>query len=201
MKTLLRSFAGGEITPELYGRLDLTKYQTGLALARNYTTLPHGPATRRPGFRFINEVKTSAPVLPPGPVVNDNIATRLIPFVYSADQSVVLEFGGAYIRFYVNGAAVLEASKAIVSIVGSTVTVTTHGYSTGDDVYIGTRFHRITVTGANTFTTADLWGNATTASGALCARVYTLATGYDWFALFQLRFTQDADVLTISHPS
>ena len=52
MKTLLRSFAGGEITPELYGRLDLTKYQTGLALARNFTTLPHGPATRRPGFRF-----------------------------------------------------------------------------------------------------------------------------------------------------
>jgi hypothetical protein len=200
MKTLLRSFAGGEITPELYGRLDLTKFQTGLALARNFTTLPHGPATRRPGFKFINEVQNSNPFVGPGPVVNPNIATRLIPFVYSADQAVVLEFGGAYIRFYVAGAAVLESNKGIVGIIGSTVSVTAHGYSTGDDVYIGNRFHRITVTGANTFTTADLWGNATTPSGSLVARVYTLPTPYDFSILFGLRFTQDADVLTICHP-
>ena len=28
-KTLFQSFAGGEITPEMYGRLDLVKFQTG----------------------------------------------------------------------------------------------------------------------------------------------------------------------------
>lgn len=202
MKTLLRSFAGGEITPELYGRLDLTKYQTGLALCRNFTTLPHGPASRRPGLRYVTEVKTSNYTPPPGPLIGPNTATRLIPFVYSANQSVVLEFGGYYIRFFVNGAPVLESPpKTISTIVGSTVTTTTsHGYTTGDDVYIGGRAHRITVTGATTFTTADLWGNATTPSGINVARVYTLASPYDFAVLFELRFTQDADVLTICHP-
>jgi hypothetical protein len=43
VKTLYRSFAAGEITPELYGRVDLTKYQTGLSRCLNFTILPHGP--------------------------------------------------------------------------------------------------------------------------------------------------------------
>ena len=200
MKTLLRSFAGGEITPELYGRLDLTKYQTGLALCRNMTTLPHGPAARRPGFRFVAEVQNSNPLLPPGAT---NLRTRIIPFVYSADQAVVIELGDYKARFYVNGAAVLQSSGPVItSIVGSTVTtVIAHGFSTGDDVRIGNRFHRITVTGANTFTTADRWGSPTTASGTGAIRVYTLTTPWPVDAVFQLRFTQDADVMTITHPA
>lgn len=190
MKTLLRSFAGGEITPELYGRLDLTKYQTGLALARNFTTLPHGPATRRPGFRFVGEVADSAR------------KTRLIPFAYSADQTVVLEFGHQVLRFFINGAALLNSTVAISSIVGSTVTTTgAHGYSTGQDVYIGNRFHHITVTGASTFTTADRWGAATTASGTTVASVYQIATTYAEGDLFNLHFAQDSDVLTLTHPN
>lgn len=95
-KHLLRSFAGGEITPELAGRLDLVKYQTGLALARNFITLPHGPATRRPGFEFIRAAgDSSQPV-------------RLIPFTFSADQTAVLEFGHQYIRFHIGGATLLD---------------------------------------------------------------------------------------------
>lgn len=190
MKTLLRSFAGGEITPELYGRIDLTKYQTGLATCRNFTVLPHGPAARRPGFKFRVEARDSTR------------AVRLIPFSYSADQTVVLEFGHLTIRFLVGGNALLEANVAISSIVGSTVTTgSAHGYTSNDDVYIGSRFHRITVTGANTFTTADRWGNATTASGANVARVYTVASPYTETDLFALHFAQDSDILTITHPS
>jgi len=95
-KFLLRSFAGGEITPELAGRLDLVKYQTGLALARNFITLPHGPAARRPGFEFIRAAGDSS-----HPV-------RLIPFTFSADQTAVLEFGHQYIRFHIGGATLLD---------------------------------------------------------------------------------------------
>jgi hypothetical protein len=190
MKTLHRSFAGGEIAPELYGRLDLVKYQTALALCRNFTTLPHGPATRRPGFKYVVEARDSTKKV------------RVIPFSYSADQTVVLEFSDQAIRFIVNGAALLEANVAISSIVGSAVTTgAAHGYSTGDDVFIGNRFHRIAVTGANTFTTADRWGAATTASGANVARVYTIASPYVEADLFALHFAQDSDVLTIVHPT
>lgn len=188
MKALLRSFAGGEITPEMLGRLDTVKYQTGLALARNFTILPHGPASRRPGFRYIVETRDSTQ------------AVRLIPFSFSADQTVVLEFSNLRIRFHINGQQLLEANQAVVSIVGSLVTVTAHGWSTGDDVYIGTRYHRITVTGPNTFTTADRWGNPTVAAGTTAARVYTLTTPYVAADLFNLHYAQDSDVLTIVHP-
>jgi hypothetical protein len=188
MKTLLRSFAAGELTPELYGRIDLAKYQTGLALCRNFTVLPHGPAARRPGYEHVIEARDSTK------------AVRLLPFSYAADQTVVLEFGDQYIRFHVNGDTLLEASKAIVSIVGSTVTVTSHGWSSGDDVFIGNRFHRITSTGANTFTTADRWGAATVASGTTAARAYTIASPYLEADLFALHFAQDSDILTITHP-
>lgn len=187
-KTLLRSFAGGEVTPELYGRIDITKYQTGLARCLNFTTLPHGPASRRPGFKYCVESR------------NSTKRVRLIPFSFAADQTVVLEFGDQYIRFLIAGQALLEASKAIVSIVGSTVTVNAHGWTTGDDVFIGNRFHRITVTGANTFTTADLWGAATVASGTTAARVYTLASPYLEADLFDLHYTQSSDVMTLVHP-
>lgn len=189
MKTLLRSFASGEITPELYGRLDLVKHQTGLARCLNFRTLPHGPAERRTGFEYRVEVEDST------------TAVRVIPFAFSATQTAVLEFGDQTLRFLIEGSALLEASKAVVSIAGSTVTVTGHGWSTGDDVFIGSRFHRITVTGVNTFTTADRWGAATTASGTTAARVYTLATSYTAADLFSLHFAQDSDVLTITHPS
>lgn len=99
-KILLRSFAGGEVTPELAGRLDLAKYQTGLALARNFITLPHGPATRRPGFEFVRAAGDST-----HPV-------RLIPFTFSADQTVVLEFGHQYVRFHINGATLIDPATS-----------------------------------------------------------------------------------------
>lgn len=189
-KLLARSFAGGEITNELAGRLDLAKYQTGLSLCRNFIVLPHGPVARRPGFEFVNEAKDSTK-----PV-------RLMPFSFSASQTVVLEFGHQYVRFHINGGTLLEDEVAISSIAGSTVNTTAaHGYSTGDWVYIGSRYHKVTVVDADTFTTADLWGAATTAVGTTAARVYTLTTPYDSADVFDLHFAQSSDVVTITHPS
>lgn len=186
MKTLLRSFAGGEITPELYGRPDLPKFQTGLATALNFMVLPHGPAARRAGFFFVNETKDSTK------------RSRLIPFVFSALQAIILEFGDLYVRFHDGDGTLLETAKAIVGIVGSTVEVTGHGWSTGDDVFIGTRFHRITVTDANHFTTKDLWGATTVPSGATAARVYTLTSPFTADQVLGLTHAQDSDVLTLT---
>lgn len=189
-KVLYRSFAGGEITGELAGRVDLTKFQTGLSLCRNFIVLPHGPVARRPGFEFVNEAKDSTH------------AVRLMPFSFSADQTAVIEFGHLYVRFHTNGGTLLEDAVAISSIAGSTVNTTAaHGYSTGDEVFIGNRYHKVTVVDTDTFTTADRWGVATTASGTTAARVYTLTTPYDSADLFDLHFAQSSDVVTIAHPS
>ena len=195
MKILARSFAGGEIAPEMFGRLDLGKFQTGLQLALNFTTLPHGPAARRPGFYYLNEVRDSTQV------------ARLIPFVFNATQAVWIELGNLTARFHDATGTVLEASKAVVSIAGNVVTVAAHGWATGDDIFLagtgGGRFLRATITGVNTFTTADRWGAATSPSVAFttAARAYTLATPWVSADLATLNYAQSADVLTITSPA
>ena len=95
-KSLTRSFAGGELTPELFGRLDLGKYQTGLALCRNFIVTPQGPIVNRPGTELVRATK-------------GNGVARVIPFIYSADQTLVIEIGVGYFRFHTDGATVLSA--------------------------------------------------------------------------------------------
>jgi len=56
-RTHQRSFGGGEIAPEMLGRIDLNHYQTGLETCKNFYPLPHGPAVNRPGLQFVKEVK------------------------------------------------------------------------------------------------------------------------------------------------
>jgi len=99
IRTLQRSFGAGELTPEFFGRIDDAKYQSGLAVCRNFITLPHGPASNRPGTAFVREVKTSSK------------RTRLIPFSYSTTQTMVLEFGDQYIRFHTQGSTLLSGGS------------------------------------------------------------------------------------------
>lgn len=188
-RPLQRSFAAGEITPEMYGRIDLVKYTTGLTKCLNMTVLPHGPVSRRPGFGFVNEAKDSTR------------RVRILPFQFNSTQTVVLEFGHQYIRFHINGQTLLEANQTIGSIVGNTINLVGHGYSAGDWVYVGSRFLKVVTAVANSFTVTDLWGTAVTPTGTTVARVYTVTTTYDEADLFALRFAQDSDVLTITHPS
>ena len=97
-RSYFRSFVGGEVTPEFWGQFGDAKFQTGLATCRNFTVLPHGPATNRPGFGFVAETKLVDPGLP----------ARLVPFEFSVEQTLVLEFGPAYVRFHSQGATVLK---------------------------------------------------------------------------------------------
>jgi len=98
IRTLQRSFGGGEVTPEFFGRIDDTKFQTGLALCRNFIVLPHGPIANRPGFAFVRAVKDSTK------------KTRLIPFTYSTDQTMVIEVGAGYFRFHTQGATLMNGA-------------------------------------------------------------------------------------------
>ncbi|HCE23298.1 MAG TPA: hypothetical protein DF282_12430, partial [Hyphomonas sp.] len=53
-------FDGGEVSPKFAGNSDLERYQRSLALCENIIVLPQGILTRRPGTRFIAEVKDSS---------------------------------------------------------------------------------------------------------------------------------------------
>lgn len=92
------SFASGEVSPSMYGRFDDQKYQAALARCRNFVTLPQGPAEFRPGTAFVNATK-----YPDKPC-------RLIPFKFSADNTVVLEFGHKYVRFHTDGQTILGSN-------------------------------------------------------------------------------------------
>lgn len=85
---IITNFTSGELSPRLEGRVDISKYFNGCRILENFIVHPHGGATRRPGLRFIAEVKDSTKVV------------RLIPFVWNEDQAYILEFGHNYIRFY-----------------------------------------------------------------------------------------------------
>lgn len=88
------NFTSGELTPRIaYGRMDVSKYQNGLKRAENVILTVQGGALRRPGTRFIGEVKGS------------NVA-RLISFIYNRSQAYVLEMGIGYMRFYRNRARI-----------------------------------------------------------------------------------------------
>lgn len=96
VRTLQRSFAGGEMSPEMFGRIDDVKYQTGAATMKNFVATPQGPAENRPGFGFVREVKDSTK------------KTRLIPFTYSTTQTMVIELSPGYIRFHTQGATLMS---------------------------------------------------------------------------------------------
>ena len=94
------SFNAGELSPLLKGRPSLDKFKNGCETLENFIPQIQGPARKRPGTRFVAEVKDSAD------------ACRLIPFEYSTTQAYVLEFGDLYIRFFLDGGAV-ESSPGV----------------------------------------------------------------------------------------
>lgn len=96
IRTIIRSFGGGEVSPEMFGRFDDVKYQSGLATCKNFIVKPQGPAENRAGFQFVREVKDSTK------------RVRLIPFTYSTTQTMVIEVGDGYMRFHTSGATLMS---------------------------------------------------------------------------------------------
>ena len=196
------SFDAGELGDLLDARIDLPIYSRGCRVLKNFTPTPQGPAKRRLGSHYVREVKDSA----------DN--TRLIEFIFSEIDSVVLEFGDQYLRFYTNQGPQLEATQAITGVTQANpavVTITGHGYTTGDAVEIedvvgmtelnGKRY-TITVLTANTFELdgIDSTGFTAYSSGGTAARVYEIATPFLESEVFDLKYAQLGDIMYIAHP-
>lgn len=90
-KHVQQSFAGGEMSPAMYGRIDDQKYQQGLAVCRNFVCLPQGPVHNRSGFAFVGECLDSSK------------KSRLIPFTFSSTDTMILEFGHKKVRVLTRG--------------------------------------------------------------------------------------------------
>lgn len=197
------NFAGGEASPELYGRTDVVPYFACAKTLENVLITHYGSAFKTPGTYFVEATKASGVV-------------KSIPFIFSTGQSYILEFGNLYMRVFQNGGSVVEAAKTITGITQANpgvVTSNAHGYSNGDVVDIsgvvgmtqvnGKRFI-VAGAAANTFQLTDESGanvNTTSytaySSGGSAFRVYQITTPYTTAALSKLRVSQQADIMYI----
>ena len=202
------NFTAGELSPRLDGRTDLGKYFNGCKTLENMVVHPHGAATRRPGTKFIHEVKTSS------------AQTRLIPFEFSTTQTYIMEFGHQYIRFFKDNGIITESNKTISGATQANpgvITATSHGYSNGDHIIISSVVGMTELNGktfkvanktTNTFELQDVDGNnvnttSYTAYGSagVANKIYEIASPYSTADLPTIKFAQSADLMYLVHPS
>lgn len=198
------AFIAGEISPTLFGRTDLTKYDLAMAEAKNFFVDYRGGLSSRPGFRFCE------------PVGLDNYPTRMVPFNFSTDlsNSYIIVFGHNYVRFIQDGGYIYKIPVPILAIDDGVVTAPGHGVVEGGLVKFGGvpwlrdrtfEAHQVT---ADTYKIYTLPGGAEFITGnyppytdggyAYCVyEVYSPYTGAD---LANLDFKQYRDIVRITSP-
>ncbi|ELY5938434.1 hypothetical protein SNN83_001511 [Cronobacter malonaticus] len=92
----INSFNAGEFSPLMMGQTDFQKWRSGCKKMLNFIPRSQGPAERRGGTYFVNEVKNSAN------------RVWLAKFEYNTTQAFILEFGPGYIRFYSDHGVALD---------------------------------------------------------------------------------------------
>lgn len=214
------AFTAGEVAPQLWGQVDLRKYQTGLALARNMLVDFRGGTFSRPGTAFVAQCLPQYAEGPP----------CLLPFIFNQDQSYVLELSGSSefgnrMRVIQGGAPVLHDGKGITAVTATnpaTVTINTGAYAVGDRLYFSgatglLRDNGVSGINGRTLQVVTSVGNDVTlkdpttgfmfradnltaygASGVAQAEV-NISSPWGADALFELKWAQSADVMTVCH--
>ncbi len=86
------SLNAGELAERMAGRVDFQKYFNGLSTMLNFIPLKQGGAEKRPGLEYVAEAKTKA---------------KLLPFEFSVEDTVIIEAGSLYMRFFTEDGPVL----------------------------------------------------------------------------------------------
>ncbi len=200
------TFDSGEISPSMLGRQDIPRYGSGGTTCRNFFVHYDGPVYSRAGTAFVGYSKQTGHANPP----------RLVPFQFSNNQGLVLEFGNLYMRVIHNGAYVTELTHNITGITNANpmvVSVSGSLYSVGDWLYIsgvvgmtqvnGQTYVISNVSGTD-YTLQDVFGNnidstafGAYVSGGTVSLIYTLTTIYTAADLPYMKFVQSADTMSI----
>lgn len=210
VSTAFTNFTSGEISDLLDGRTDLTRYTNAAKSLTNFLVHPAGGAARRPGTKFVHEVKSSA------------VAVRLVPFEFNTTSAntYILEFGNLYFRVFRDGGIVTESGQTISGITRASpavVTASSHGFSNDDHVIIESVVGMTQVNGktfvvknktTNTFQIQDVDGNNIDSSGytayssaGTASRIFQVTTPYTTAQVSDIKFTQSADVMYLTHSS
>ena len=98
------SFASGELSPGLVGRVDLAKSQSGLETCRNFLVQAYGGVVNRAGTVFVCEGN------------NPNIKDFLMPFRWGDGQNYCLVLGDKVMKIVYAGSEVKDASGKAITI-------------------------------------------------------------------------------------
>lgn len=187
------SLNSGEWSPKLFARVDMQKYKSGAALLENFFVDYRGGASTRPGTKYVLQCYKSA------------TAVRLIPFQASFEVGYVLEIGDQYIRFFFEGAPVLETATTITSEAAGVFTDAGHGYADGEWIFAGNSYYIIDNATTNTYTLTTLAGVAVAVNPftlpTSAQRVYTITSPYAAADLRRIKFAQNVSQLILCHPS
>lgn len=203
------NFNTGEVSPLLMGRVDQDRYKSALSTCLNYIPTIQGGLVRRSGTQFIAEIQNSSQY------------SRLIRFEFSVTQAYMLEFSDHSIRFYMDYGLITFPSLTITNITRANPAVVTtsapHGLLSGTQIQIANvngmtqvnnRQFTVTNLSSTTFSLSTIMtGNVNSsgyvvyASGGTVSEIYSIISPYDQLDLFELKFTQSADVLYITHPA
>lgn len=214
MQTALNA---GELSPEIFGRVDLSKYRLGASTMRNMFASYRGGAYSRAGTLFCGICRQGA-----YGHANDVPPPRNIAFQFSVTQGITIEAGEKYFRFISAGGYITETPQTILGITqGNPVVVVTpspHGFNNGDDVFLAGTTGMPQISGqiftvenasSTSFTPVSLLTGQTIdgahfspyTGGGTVARIYNLITPYAAADLPALKWAQSADVMTFTHPS
>jgi len=115
------SFTTGEVSPSLFGHVDLAKNHSGLSTLRNMWVSYKGGAYSRAGTALVGFSKQTGRSVPP----------RTIPFQFNINQGLSLEFGNFYMRVISNGAYVIDESLVISNATKANPCVLTFSNTSG----------------------------------------------------------------------
>lgn len=173
---ILRSFAGGELSPSLGARADVGKYVIALKTCRNFVVHRHGGVSNRSGTVYVGTCKTNS----------SNV--RLIEYTSSEPgESVLIEMGNGYLRFWYQGAQVALDAGSISAYNGSTDYIEGDLVTSGGVIY----YCKLAVTGTAPGNTT-YWYPQTND----ILEVPTIFT-----AVHETKVTQSGQVITFTHPS
>jgi hypothetical protein len=122
----LESINSGEFSPRMEARVTFERYTNAAKMCRNMLLLPQGGMTRRPGTRFVKEVKTSS------------LNTVIFPFQFSESDAWVIEAGNLYFRFYRRQARI-DIADTSVAIANGTFTGNANSWTLTGSTYASNR--------------------------------------------------------------
>lgn len=137
--TIQRSFSAGEISPQLYGRVDVDRWKSALKTCLNFIPTPEGGIATRAGFEL--QANLGAVTKP-----------RLVPFEFGPSDSYVLLFNGTTMKVMRNGSMVetTPGSGIDYSVACVVNEETMRWVQSGDTIYVtdGTNVPKKIVRGA-----------------------------------------------------